>query len=90
VSPAGLWSAASLRLIFGIALWIAAPVSKTPLAFQILAVVALVAAVLLPVLGLERFKALLAWWLGQPRALQRAWLTASTAFGAFLLWSVLT
>jgi hypothetical protein len=89
-TPAGLWSAAGLRLTFGIALWIAAPGSKTPLAFQVLAVIAIAAAVLLPLLGLERFKAIIAWWLRQPPVLQHTWLAASIAFGAFLLWSVLT
>jgi len=89
ISPAGLWSAAGLRLVFGVALWFAAPASRTPLAFQILAAIALTAAVLLPLLGLERFKRLLAWWLAQSAALQRAWLAASAAFGAFLLWSAL-
>lgn len=88
-SPAGLWGAAGLRLVFSVALWFAAPASRTPLVFQILAAIALAAAMVLPLLGLDRFKALLAWWLSQPRALQRAWLAASTAFGAFLLWSAL-
>lgn len=89
MSPAGLWSAAGLRLVFGVALWFAAPASRTPLVFQVLGVIALAAAVLLPLLGLERFKRLLAWWLRQSATLQRAWLAASTAFGAFLLWSAL-
>ncbi|MFO1434539.1 MAG: hypothetical protein U1F76_31405 [Candidatus Competibacteraceae bacterium] len=88
-SSAGLWTSAGIRLVFGIALWFVAPAARTPIVLQVLAVLAIVAAILLPFLGLARFQVILAWWCRQPPAVIRAWSVAAVAFGSFVLWSVL-
>jgi hypothetical protein len=87
-SERGLWTAAGVRILFGIALWLAAPASKAPLALRVLAVVTLAAGSALPFLGLARFTAVLDWWLERPVAWQRAWLGLAAGLGAFLLWAV--
>ena len=61
-STAGLWTSAGIRLVFGIALWFVAPASRTPVVLQGLAVLSVVAAILLPFLGLVRFQSILSWW----------------------------
>ena len=49
-SSAGLWASAGIRLVFGLALWLVAPASRTPVVFQGLAVLSVGAAILLPFL----------------------------------------
>jgi hypothetical protein len=87
-TPLGIWVAAALRIAFGIALWLAAPSSRTPVVLQVLGVLSLLAGVALPVLGLSRVAAIVSWWERRSAACQRVWAGAACLFGAFLLWSV--
>jgi hypothetical protein len=64
-SERGLWTAAVIRVVFGIVLWQVAPSSRAPLALQILAAVTVAAGIALPFLGLARFVAVLDWWAGR-------------------------
>ena len=88
-SPGGVWIAAAIRLVLGLALWFAAPVSRAPLLLQVLGVVAIVAAVVLPLMGVERFKAMVSWWVDLSPAAQRVWSLVAVAFGAVILWALL-
>jgi hypothetical protein len=88
-SEAGLWTAAALRVIFGLILWQAAPESRAPQAVQALAVITIAAGGALPFIGLPRFLAVLAWWRRQPPALVRVWCLFPILLGSFLLWAVL-
>lgn len=88
-SKAGLWFAAGIRLVFGLALWFAAPASRAPLLLQVLGFVALVAAVILPFMGVDRFKRLIDWWTAlSPNAMRFNSLFA-VAVGAVILWALL-
>lgn len=83
----GVWGGFAIRLVFAIALWLAAPASATPSAFRVLAVLALLGAVALPAMGAARFAELAKWWSEQPALAVRIWLFAAVAFGLFTLWS---
>ena len=85
----GLIFAVVIRVIIGLALWFAAPSSRAPLLLQVLGVLAIVAAVALPLMGLERFKALLLWWTKLSPAKQRLNSLFAVAFGAAILWALL-
>jgi uncharacterized protein YjeT (DUF2065 family) len=88
-SKGGLWFAAGIRLVFGLALWFAAPVSRAPLLLQVLGVAALLAAVVLPFMGVDRFKRLIGWWTAlSPNAMRFNSLFA-VAVGAAILWALL-
>jgi hypothetical protein len=88
-SKGGLWFAAGIRLVFGLALWFAAPASHAPLLLQVLGVLALVAAFVLPFMGVDRFKALIDWWTKlSPTAIRFNCLFA-VAFGGVILWALL-
>ena len=88
-SKGGLWFAAGIRLVFGLALWFAAPASRAPLLLQVLGFVALVAAVILPFVGVDRFKRLIDWWTAlSPNAMRFNSLFA-VAVGAVILWALL-
>lgn len=88
-SKGGLWYAAGIRLVFGLALWFAAPASRAPLLLQVLGVLALIAAVTLPFLGIERFKALIDWWTKLSPTAVRLNCLLAVAFGGAILWALL-
>lgn len=85
----GLWFAVVIRLVFGLALWFAAPASRAPLFLQIVGALALIAAVVLPFVGLDRFKALIDWWTNLSTTVIRLNCLFPTAFGAAILWALL-
>lgn len=87
-TQSGLWAASAIRLAFGIALWGAAAASRFPAVFKVLSVVSVVSAFSLPLIGVSRFKSLLAWWSMQSPAFMRTWSAAAVLMGAFLIWSV--
>ena len=83
----GVWAGFAIRLVFAVALWQAAPFSATPSAFRVLAAVAFLGAVALPVMGSTRFDIFVEWWVEQPAWFLRIWLLLALAFGLFTLWS---
>jgi hypothetical protein len=83
----GVWAGFAIRLVFAVALWLAAPLSATPSAFRVLAAIAFLGAVALPLMGSTRFEIFVEWWVEQPAWLLRVWLLLALAFGLFTLWS---
>jgi hypothetical protein len=88
-SAGGLWSAVAIRIVLGFALWFAAPASRAPLLLQIIGALALIAAVVLPFIGVERFKALIDWWTKLSPTAVRFNCLFAVAFGAAILWALL-
>ena len=88
-SKSGLWFAAGIRLVLGLALWFAAPVSRAPMLLQVLGVIALVAAIVLPLMGVARFKALIDWWTKLSPTAMRLNCLLAVAFGGVILWALL-
>lgn len=87
-TPTALWLAAALRLIFGMASWTVAPVSQAPLVLRVVAIISIMAAVVLPLLGVRGLGLLLDWWAGQSIRFLRAWSALALFVGFFLLWAV--
>ena len=88
MAGSGLWVAVVARIILAILLWFSAPLSLTPTIFKALAVLVLVAAIALPMIGTQRILKLMKWvesW--RPPAI-RLWCLLGVAFGGFLLWSI--
>jgi len=88
-SAGGLWFAAAVRLVFGLGLWFAAPASRAPLLLQVLGVIALIAALVLPFLGVDRFKSLIEWWTKLSPTAVRLNCLLAVAVGAAVLWALL-
>ncbi len=84
----GLWTGAALRLIFGLALWSVAPLSRFPTTLQVVAVIFVVAGIAMPFIGLARFKSMVAWWLNKPPSVIRVWSVCTLALGVFFVWAV--
>jgi hypothetical protein len=62
LTPIGLYAAAVLRLILGTALFVSAPTSRAPTTIRTLGVVIIVAGLITPLIGIERARAMVAWW----------------------------
>lgn len=88
-SKGGLWVAVVIRIVLGLALWFAASASRAPLLLEILGVLALVAAAVLPFIGQERFERLIAWWTNLSASAKRFNALFAVAFGAAVLWALL-
>ncbi len=84
----GIFGAMAARLLLAALLWFSAPVAHTPTTFKILAVLALVAAVVLPFVGARRLLKLIDKVASWPSLAIRLQCVLGVAFGAFLLWSV--
>lgn len=87
-SPSGLYLAIAVRLVLGIALIGAASGSRYPDALRILGALSILTAVLVPILGSERVRAFVEWWVGRPCGLIRAWAAFAVVFGVFLVHAV--
>ena len=88
-SPAGLYAAAVLRVTLGMALYFAAPTSRAPGAVRVLGVLILVAGLITPLFGLERFARMLDWWSGRGPAFMRIWAGLALTIGLLLAYAVL-
>ena len=86
----GMVVAVVVRLALGVALIIAAPVSRFPVAFQVIGAIAIVAAVALLIMGRERTRRFLDWWLQRfSGPMIRLWLLFGIAVGGFLVYGPL-
>ena len=86
----GIYTAVFVRLVLGAALIGVAPASLLPIVFQALGLITIVAAVALAVAGRERIREFIVWWSERFSAsINRMWLLAGLAFGAFLVYGVL-
>lgn len=87
LTPVGLYVAAGLRLVFGTALFLAAPTSRAPKTLCILGVVVIVAGVITQLLGVDRARAIVEWWAAQRTVLMRVWAGAALVLGLFLAYA---
>ncbi len=87
-TPAGLYVAAASRVLFGLALFFAAPTSRAPRTLRVLGVVFISAGLLLPFFGIERLRSYIDWWLALGPGFFRGWAVVALAFGAALAYAV--
>ena len=88
-TPGGLYVAAGLRIVLGIALLISASGSRAPDLVRLLGAAVLVAGLVTPFFGPERVRAIVDWWSSQGRFVMRAGPGFALALGSFLLWALL-
>ena len=88
LSGPGIWAAVAIRLLMAALLWFSAAVSHTPAIFRFLALLTLLSAVVLPVIGSARLQRLIDRFASWPPLVIRLQCLLGVAFGAFLLWSV--
>jgi hypothetical protein len=88
VTPAGLYGIGALRVLVGIVLVLVARESRTPTVLRVIGVVVVLAGLALPILGIERTRAIMDWQAMQSGALLRLAGLVIVAFAAFLAFSV--
>ncbi len=87
-TPVGLYFAAGIRVLLGVALLFAAPTSRAPGLIYILGVFIIVIGVITPFFGLKRFRRLLDWWSAQGSAFIRGWAILALLFGLSLAYAI--
>jgi len=87
-SEVGIYAVAGLRLVFGIVLIAAASASHFPQTLLVIGVIIIVAAIVVPFIGVKRLRALVGWWLARPPGLIRALGVIAVALGIFLVTAV--
>ena len=87
-TPTGLYAAAAIRLVLGVALFFAAPTSRAPETVRVVGVVVFVAGLITPFFGLERFRRLVEWWSALGPGLVRTWAASTFVIGLLLAYAV--
>jgi len=87
-TPAGLYVAMIIRLALGLALFLAAPASRAPDLLRVLGIVIMVAGLITPLFGIERFRRLLDWWAAHGPGFIRLWAACALAFGLLLAYAL--
>ncbi|HWY52421.1 MAG TPA: hypothetical protein VNW72_13150 [Chthoniobacterales bacterium] len=85
----GLWVATAIRAVLGLSLLAAAEDSKAPIVLRILGLIILIVAIVVPILGLDRHRRMIDWWLAISRNIQIVWGAAAFVLGAFLIYAIL-
>jgi hypothetical protein len=89
-SRSGLWAAAVLRIVFGMALYQSAATSHAPDILYPLGIFIVAAGCATPFIGVARTKALIAWWEARGLGFVRAWAGFALALGLLLAGAVVT
>ena len=84
----GLWGAVGSRLVLAVLLWFSAPVSRTPITFRVLAILALLGGLFIVTVGSQGVLEIIDWLDSWPLWGIRLQSSLGIAFGLFLLWSV--
>jgi hypothetical protein len=85
----GLWVATAIRAVLGLGLLAAAEDSKAPMLLRILGLIILVVAITMPLLGLDRHRRMIDWWLARDRKIQIICGAASFVLGVVLIYAIL-
>ena len=85
----GLWVATAIRAVLGLGLLAAAADSKLPMLLRILGLIILLVAIAMPLLGLDRHRRMIDWWLARDRKIQIICGTASFVLGVVLIYVIL-
>jgi hypothetical protein len=85
----GMWIAAAIRAVLGLGLLAAAAESKAPMLLRILGLLILIVAIVMPILGLDRHRRTIDWWLGRKRTMEIVCGAAAFVFGVALIYFIL-
>jgi hypothetical protein len=85
----GMWIATAIRAVLALGLLAAASESKAPMLLRILGLLILIVAILMPILGLERHRRMIDWWLARSRTAQMLCGAAAFVFGIGLIYLIL-
>ena len=85
----GMWIATAIRAVLGLGLLAAASESKAPGILKVLGLLMLIVAILTPILGVDRHRRMIDWWLGRKQSVQMLCGAAAFVFGIALIYLIL-
>jgi hypothetical protein len=85
----GMWVATAIRAVLGLGLFAAASDSKAPTLLKLLGLLILLVAIVVPILGLDRHRRMIDWWLARKRTTQIFCGVAALVFGIGLIYLIL-
>ena len=85
----GMWVATAIRAVLALGLLAAAGESKAPMLLRLLGLLVLIVAILIPILGLDRHRHMIEWWIARPRTMQILWGAVTFVFGIALIYVIL-
>ena len=88
-NKSGMWTATAIRAVLALGLFAAAPESKAPLLLRILGLIILTAAIVMPILGIDRHRRMIEWWLARKRSVEMMCGAAAFVFGLLLIYLIL-
>jgi hypothetical protein len=86
---AGMWIATAIRAVLALGLFAAAGESKAPILLRLLGLLILIVAIVMPILGLDRHRRMIDWWLARSRMVEMLCGVASFVFGIGLIYLIL-
>lgn len=85
----GMWIATAIRAVLGLGLLAAASDSKAPTLLKLLGLLILIVAIVVPILGLDRHRRMIEWWLARKRMTEMLCGAAAFVFGIGLIYLIL-
>ena len=85
----GMWVATAIRAVLGLGLLAAATESKAPILLRILGLIILIVAIVVPILGLDRHRRMIDWWLARDRKIEVICGAAAFVLGIGLIYVIL-
>ena len=85
----GMWVVTAIRAVLGLGLLAAATESKAPMLLRILGLVILLVAIVMPILGLDRHRRMIDWWLARDRKIEILCGAAAFVVGLGLIYLIL-
>ena len=85
----GMWIATAIRAVLALGLLAAAGESKAPMLLRLLGLLILIVAIVMPILGLDRHRRLIDWWLARRRTIEMLCGAAAFVFGIGLIYLIL-
>ena len=85
----GMWIATAIRAVLALGLLAAAGESKSPMLLRLLGLLILIVAIAVPILGLDRHRRMIEWWLVRSRPIEMLCGAVAFVFGIGLIYLIL-
>ena len=85
----GMWVTTAIRAVLGLGLLAAAAESKIPILLRTVGLIVLLVAIATPLLGLDRHRRMIDWWLARDRKIEMICGTAAFVLGVGLIYVIL-
>ncbi len=87
-APGALYVDAGFRVVYGAALYFAAPISRASIVLRALGVLVLASGLAMPALGVDDFQSLVQWKLAPGSGFNRVWAVSAVVSGALLTYAL--